>query len=177
LPWFLRSPDLDDIQRQMAVSLLCSLEAGLPVPLESYRAALQTGQNPESVFVDLGHNLAERFRHHQSQIEKLESQLFLSEQRTTWLNQENERLRKEPAGERLIQAQRQVRKLTADLQRAEEELCAMQQALEAEQRARRQEAAQREEYISAQNRIIAQQQLRLSSLTGETPDADTAGER
>ena len=70
-----------------------------------------------------------------------------------------------------------MRVLIGDLQRAEDELSAVQQALEAEQWSRRQEADQRDEYIGAQNRIIAQQQLRLSSLAGETLDADKTGER
>jgi len=177
MSWFLRSSSLDDLQRQTAISLLLSLEARVKIHLEPYRAALQTGQNPESVFGDLGRNLAERFSRQKSRIEELESQLFLCEKRTAWLNQENERLRNEPAGERLVQAQEQVRVLIGDLQRAEDELSAVQQALEAEQCSRRQEADQRDEYIGAQNRIIAQQQLRLSSLVGENLDAGKTGER
>jgi len=177
MSWFLRSSTLDDLQRQTAISLLLSLEARVKIRFEPYRAALQIGQNPESVFGDLGHYLEEEFSRQKSRIEALESQLFLIKKRTAWLNQENERLRKEPTSERLVQAQEQVRVLMGNLQRAEDELSAVQQALEAEQWSRRQEADQRDEYIGAQNRIIAQQQLRLSSLAGETLDADRTGER
>jgi len=163
--------------RRTAISLLLSLEARLQVRLDTFRAALKTDQTPESVFGDLGYYLAERLFRQESRIEELESWLFLCEKRASWLNQENERLRKEPAGERLLQAQEQMRILMGDLQRAEDELSDLQQALDAEQLSHQQETAQRDNYIAAQNHIIAQQQLRLSSLACETPDAETTGER
>ena len=50
------------------------------------------------------------------------------------------------------------------------------QALKAEQWSRQQETAQRDEFIAAQNRIIAQQQLRLSGMAGETPGAELTGD-
>ena len=68
MSWFLRSSSLDDLQRQTAISLLLSLEARLQIRLEPYRAALQTGQKPESVFGDLGSNLAERLSQQKSRI-------------------------------------------------------------------------------------------------------------
>jgi len=159
------------------MSLLLSLEARLKVRLDTYQAAIQTGQSPESVFGDLGQSLAESMSQQKNRIDELESQLSLCERRVGWLNQENERLRKEPAGQRLLLAQEQVHTLMGDLQQAEDKLSELQQALEAEQRSHQQETAQSDNYIAAQNRIIAQQQLRLSSLAGDTPDEETTGER
>jgi hypothetical protein len=176
MTWFVRSSDHDDVQRRAAISLLLSLEARLHIGLGPYRAALEAGQAPESVFGDLGQYLAERWFQQNNRIDELESRVFLCEKHTAWLDRENERLRKEPVRERLAQAQAQMQALMGDFQRSEDELSAAHQALEAEQWSRQQEISQRDEFIAAQNRIIAQQQLRLSGMAGETPGAELAGE-
>jgi chromosome segregation ATPase len=175
MPWLYRSPDLKNMVCQVSLSLLYSLDISLAVGLQPYQAALQSGKNPESVFEELGQFLAEQRKQQKDRIEGLESRLSQCERRLAWLDQENERLRKEPVREQMLQAQTKVQALSQDLRRAEDELSATYQAFEVEQLAHHQEATQREDYIAALNRIIAQQQLRLNSLMGETPEPESTG--
>jgi len=171
------SPDVETVKRQLVESLLDTLQRCLEINLAAYLASIQAGNYPESVFSNLGYMLAERLRQQEDQITQLESERFLNEGRISWLSKEIQRISEEPVRQQLEQTQEQVSALTRRLNQAESDLTAVRRALGAEQRSRQQETARRDEYIAAQNRIIAQQQLRLNGLLGETPGAETPGER
>ena len=177
MPWFSHPHDPEDIYRLMAESMLRSLAVYLPIQMEPYLGEIHAGKTPERVVRDLGNYLAERLHRQQEQITELESRLSQSERRASRLSQEIESLKEEPFHKNWEFAQERIQLLTERLNQSEDELSAVRQALEAEQWSRQQETDHSDDYIAAQNRIIAQQQLRLNGLLGETPGAETPGER
>lgn len=174
MPLFSRS-DPEEERRQVAIGYLRDLEAHLSLNLEAYVLAIQSGQNPDIAFGELGRWLAEWARQQQALLENLSSQNQLAEINLTWTNQEIQRLRAEPIRERLAEAESKVNDLTDRLAKAQAALDTVRQALAAEQSARQRETDELRAYIGAQNSIIAQQQLRLNTLLGETPGGEAAG--
>lgn len=177
--WFTKSLDPEALRRQAAADLINGLEARLyqpPLNLAGYLARLDAGHSPATVIGDLAYALVALLNQARQYIAELEAQLSLREQSWQAALAECDRLRKEPLRQQLSQAQRRIGELTARSEYAETDLANLKRSLAAEQADRQQQVAKLQSYIAAQNRIIAQQQLRLNNLLGETPDAETPGQ-
>ncbi len=176
MPWFSHPPDPDEIRRQAAISFLRGLEAHIPLDLEACVQAIQRGQHPDTAFGDLGRALATWSRQQQGRLETLNAHYQLADTSLKWANQEIQRLRTDPQGERLAEAEAEVSDLTDRLAAAQDALTAVRQSLAAEQSARQEEVDGLRAHIAAQDRIIARQQLRLNQILGDTPGAETPGD-
>lgn len=177
MPWFKPSFDANQERRNMALGLLQSLEPYLPNQVRPALAGLQAGVHPNQVLAEFGYNLANMLSELHSRHTDLVNRAQSNEWHINRLRQDNERLRNEPLRQQLEQAQDETQSLAVALSSAEIDLETTRRALAAEQSAHRREVAELQAYIVSQNRIIAQQQLRLNGLLGETPGAETPGEK
>ncbi len=176
MAWFSPSPDPNEIRRQAAISFLRGLAVHLPLDLEAYVLAIQSGQRPDAAFGDLGRALATWSRQQQARLETLNAHYQLADTSLKRANQEIQRLRTDPQGECLAESEAQVGDLTDRLAAAQDALTAVRQSLAAEQFAHREEADRLKAHIAAQDRIIARQQLQLNRILGDTPGAETPGD-
>ena len=175
MPLFISTSDPANQRRQMAEALLRQLGASLPAVLDACLPALLGGQEPEIVLAEAGRLIARAMAQQQQDTTRMESRLYASQGENRLLRSQNDRLQNEPVRQQLQAAQDQVQALTLRLEDTEADLHTTRLALASEQRARRQETAAFEAQSTAQNRIIAQQQLRLNSLLGEPSGANTSG--
>lgn len=174
MPWFAPSPrpDPDAVHREAALELIRTLEVHLPEATRAAQQDLDSGVPPAAVISDLGRSLANLLSQQQERIHHLQGQVQTEEWRIQGLLQENDRLRNEPLRGELADAQAWAEVISGRLAESEGRLVTAHKALTASQA----EVEELHAYILRQNHIIAQQQLRLNHLLGETPSAETGGE-
>jgi|GEM_PF-2567891 len=177
MPWFRQPVDAQPERRQTVFWLLQCLAPYLPAPTKTAADQLEAGVSPDAVLSEFGRCLAELLARWQTYNTGLSARLQSQEAQVDWLRKENERLQTEPLRRQMKQAQQKVHELSGALSQAGKDLETVRRALAAEQVARQREVSELQAYVVSQNRIIAQQQLRLNGLLGETPSAETAGEK
>ena len=173
MPWFTPSPrpDPNALRREAALSLIHTLEVHIPDAMQAAHQMLSSDGAPEMNISDLGRFLADMLHQLQKYIDNLQRRLQMDELRIQGLLKENDRLRGDPLRSQLADVQAQAEALTMRLAESETNLAAARQARAASQA----EAEELRSYILRQNHIIAQLQLRLNHLLGETPSAETGG--
>ena len=171
--WFSSKPaeDSQAAQREALSNLLFRLQLHLTLDLSRYQAALTAGQPAVDVLHDLAVDLRAHLDQLRERIHQLELDSRIQQSRIDRLSAENRRLLAEP----LRQERDRLQALADQAHTDQAKLAALQNSLIAEQTSRRQEVGNLRSYITAQDQIIARQQLRLNSLLGETPVAETSG--
>ena len=164
------------IHREVMLNICSSLEPYLPEVVKPWRILLQDkGYDSRYLVGDIGRDLAEFVRTNQFRLLEMQNNLAMTQIQANLFIADNQRLLKEPLRQELKKVQNDAKHLSIELERTQTDLRTVQQALAAEQSARHDETDELRAYIAAQNRIIAQQQLRLNQILGETPGVETAG--
>lgn len=162
--------------RQAALDFLIELAPYMPDFVSPWRSALYREEiAPDRVIAEMGRSLARAFSEYEKRVADLEHQLKFANLRANILTTTNQELIQEPVHQLYQESRELIKQLSSDLEKALVNLHYTQEQLKEERSACQKEAADFRAYIQAQNRIIAQQQLRLNQILGETPGAETPG--
>lgn len=165
------------VSKEAAIKILRILETQLSRDLSNFVNSVNNEHEVSGVFSSFGYWLSELEKQRQTQIDNLEFQLQSTLEKLEWSNQVIQELRSAPLHQMNIDLKAKVAYLSDRLEFIYQEKDSLQKALASEKMVRQKEVNELKTYVSTQNRIIAQQQIRLNRLLGDTSSGEALGDK
>jgi hypothetical protein len=175
LEWLLSSPESQEVHPKLASKLLQAACSCLPDLYYKYQPHLEGGQPLIEVLRSVSMALGYQFTHYQTRIRQLEQECQAVRIELGWVSQQRDALVSDPLRQRIVDAQAEIKTLSARAEKAELALTHEQHSRTAEQKVWQQEEKRLKVQIADQNKVIARQQLRLSQLLGDASGVENTG--